>query len=153
MKKYRAPALWIIGFQLISWLIGMVTRENMGWYDTLAKSPLNPPDIAFPIVWTILYILLALAGWQAWEKRKQDEGTPFRLFWMQMFLNWGWSFIFFGFQLVALGFVWIVALLGAMLIFVISAWKNQRLAAYLVIPTMLWGCFAAYLNYSIWMLN
>ena len=152
-SSFVKPAVWIIAFQLIAMLIGVVTRDGMGWYDMLAKSSLNPPDIVFPIVWTILYIMLALAGWQAWENRKLDQGTPFRLFWMQMFLNWGWSFIFFGFQLVALGFIWIVALLGVMLAFVFFAWKHQRLAAYLVIPTMLWGCFAAHLNYAIWTLN
>lgn len=153
MTKYRAAALWIVAFQLVALLIGVVTRQSMEWYHLLEKSSLTPPDVVFPVVWTVLYVLLALAGWLTWRERKVDDGVVFRLYWMQMFLNWGWSFIFFGFHLIFLGFVWIVALLGVMAVFVAHAWAHQRHVAYLVLPTMAWGCFAAYLNYVIWLLN
>lgn len=154
MKRFISPVLWIVAFQLIGWGIGMLTRQNMEWYHTLEKSVLNPPDIVFPIVWGSLYALLALAGWLIWQVREFAEGAQANnLFWMQMFLNWGWTFVFFEYHLILLGFVWIVALLVAMAAFMVSAWKIERRAAVLVVPTVLWGCFAAYLNYSIWILN
>lgn len=154
MKKLIQPALWIIAFQAIAGLIGMSTKNNMGWYDTLEKSTLNPPDIAFPIVWTLLYIMLALAGWLMWQHRKNKQTTiAFNLYWLQMLLNWAWSFVFFEFHLIALGFFWILALNLAMLAFIIKAWSIQKLAALLVLPTLIWGSFAAYLNYMIWILN
>lgn len=152
MKKYIAPVLWILAFQVIAGGIGYITSQNMGWYDTLEKSALTPPDIAFPIMWTSLYIMLALAGWMMWQVRKTADEAH-RIFWMQMFLNWGWSFVFFGFHLVFIAMLWIVVLLVTMLVFVVKVWDQQRIAAYLVIPTILWGCFATYLNYAIWILN
>lgn len=154
MKKYLPPLLWIFAYLAISVGIGHLTRMNMGWYETLEKSALTPPNIVFPIVWTGLYILLALAGWQVWSRRKQDpSGTILNLYSMQMFLNWGWSFVFFEFHQVLIGFLWIATLDFAMLSFIIYAWKANRPAALLVAPTLLWGCFAAYLNYAIWALN
>ena len=153
MNKYVQPALWIIAYQAISYGIGVVTRENMGWYDSLEKSSLNPPDIAFPIVWTILYVLLALAGWKMWQVRKTAP-IAFAAYWVQMLLNWGWSFVFFAAHLVLAGFIWIVIFDLAMLAFIVLAWKaNLKLPALLVLPTLLWGSFAGYLNYSIWVLN
>jgi len=152
--KYIAPTLWILVFQVIGWAIGLLTRQNMDWYDTLIKSPFNPPDIVFPIVWSTLYALLALAGWLVWNARKKPGGNQaLNLYWMQMFLNWGWTFIFFEFHLVMLGFFWILGLLVAMIAFVIAAWDVEKRAAFLLAPTVLWGSFAAYLNYSIWILN
>jgi tryptophan-rich sensory protein len=154
MTKILKPLGWVAGFQAVSAFIGVVTKSNMGWYDELEKAALNPPDIIFPIVWTALYVLLALAAWRMWEGRKAPEARiPFLLFWAQMFMNWGWSFVFFQFHAVLAGFVWIVMLDILMLLFVLSAWQGHKMAAALVLPTLLWGCFAAYLNYSVWILN
>lgn len=153
MKKYVQPALWIIGYQAIAYGIGLATRANMGWYDTLAKSALTPPDIAFPIVWTVLYVFLALAGYRVWNKRKEALSV-FISYWVQMALNWGWSFVFFAGHLIFLGFIWIVVFDIAMLSFIVLAWKNDmKVPALLVLPTLLWGSFAGYLNYAIWTLN
>jgi len=152
--KYIAPALWILVFQLIGIGIGVITSSNMDWYDGLEKSPLNPPDFVFPVVWSLLYVMLALAGWLAWSNRKTTDGAQaHNLFWMQMFLNWGWSFVFFELQLVFVGFLWIMGLLLAMLAFIVSAWRVDRRASMLVIPTVIWGSFAACLNVAIWILN
>ncbi len=151
MKRYLPPLLWILGFQAVSALIGVVTQGNMAWYETLEKSSLTPPDIAFPIVWTCLYIMLAIAGYLVWKKREQRD--VFILFWVQMLLNWGWSFVFFGAHLVIIGFFWIVLFDLAMLAFIVKAWRANKPAALLVLPTLVWGSFAAYLNYMIWILN
>ena len=98
--------------------------------------------------------MLALAGWLVWKKRKDDNFTvAFRLYWAQMVLNWGWSFVFFAAHLVVFGFFWIVALNLVMLGFIIAAWNQSRVAALLVLPTVIWGSFAAYLNFTIWILN
>ncbi|MEM7651203.1 MAG: TspO/MBR family protein [Pseudomonadota bacterium] len=154
MKKYITPALWILAFQIIGGGIGFITNSDMSWYDGLEKSALTPPGFVFGIVWPILYVMLALAGWMMWCDRKAEGAqTPHNLFWMQMFLNWGWSFVFFQFQLIEIGLFWILALIIAMVAFVTQAWANFRMAALLVVPTVLWACFAAYLNYAIWVLN
>jgi len=155
MQKYLKPALWIIGFQAVSALIGMVTQSGMPWYDTLEKSDFTPPDIAFPIVWTCLYVMLALAGYYAWNYAKihGKDSRIFLLFWVQMFMNWGWSFVFFGLQMVLPAFIWICALNIAMLALILAAYRPLRIVSWLVLPTLIWGCFAGYLNYMIWVLN
>jgi len=154
MKRFIPLVLWILAFQAVSGLIGFATASNMDWYDTLAQPALTPPDIAFPIVWTGLYVMLAIAGWIVWGKR-HEEGfrSAFQLYWFQMLLNWGWSFVFFAAHLIMIGFFWIVALNLAMLAFIIVAWGKSRAAALLVLPTLIWGSFAAYLNFMIWILN
>ena len=154
IKKYTRPAIWIAVFLVISYVIGMFTRGNMGWYDTLGKSSLTPPDIVFPIVWSSLYVLLALCGWRVWEGFSRPNGkTVFLLYWLIMPLTWAWSFIFFEFQMVAPGFFWIMALNAAMIAFIAAAWAHNRAASLLMAPTLIWCSFAAYLNYTIWVLN
>lgn len=155
MQKFLKPALWIIGFQIISAMIGMVTQSGMPWYDTLEKSDLTPPDIAFPIVWTGLYVMLALAGYYVWNYAKTHgkDSKIFVLFWVQMLMNWGWSFVFFGLQMVFPALIWICALNLMMLALIIIAYRPLRIVSWLILPTLIWGCFAGYLNYMIWVLN
>lgn len=153
-RRYFTPLLWIAAFQAISYGIGQITRANMGWYDTLAKSVLTPPDIVFPIVWSALYVLLALAGHRVWQHFKSHGMTAvFIIFWLQMMMNWGWSFIFFAGHEISYGFYWIVALDIVLAGFIVLAWNACRRAAVYALPTFVWGCFAAYLNYVIMALN
>lgn len=154
MKKFIAPALWIVAFQLVSGVIGYFTASNMDWYNTLEKSSFTPPDIVFPVVWTTLYVLLAIAAYLVWEDYRRDGMRPaFVLFWMHMFMNWTWSFVFFEFQIIALGFYWICGLNFLMIAYILVQWRTNKIAASLVIPTVLWGSFAGYLNYQIMVLN
>lgn len=154
MKKYLPPLLWIICFQLISLAIGRITSDNMGWYRGLEKSIVTPPDIAFPIVWPLLYIMIALAGWRVWSQRKNIGTAPMTVFAVYSLLNWGWSFVFFAGQYIAAGFFWIAALDLVALGFIALCWKrSEKPAALLMVLPALWTLFAAYLNYTIWILN
>lgn len=148
LKSVFFTFVWIVFFLVISYFIGGVTRDNMDWYDTLIKSPLNPPRIVFPIVWTALYILLAIAGSRLWNHTDKPQGIPlFMLFGAYMLMNWAWSFVFFSGHMIAVGFAWIVVsdvLLGV-LIFML--WRRRLyIDSALLMPTFLWGLFAAYLN-------
>lgn len=154
LKKYIQPALWVIAFQVIAAIIGSTTASNMDWYNGLQKSELTPPDIAFPIVWTCLYVMLALAAHLVWKDyRAKGLSLVFILFWAQMLMNWGWSYVFFEFQMVKEAYLWICALNALMLCYIILQWSSNKTAALLVLPTLVWGCFAAYLNYQIMMMN
>ena len=139
---------WIVVFLGISFLIGEVTRENMGWYGNLKKAPLNPPRIAFPIVWTSLYIMLAAAGSYLWSVRKNENGTKhLGLFAFYMLMNWAWSFIFFAAHYMMAGFIWIVISDVVLAVLAVTLFTNgHRKTALLLVPTLLWGMFAAYLN-------
>ena len=148
MKSIIQTTGWVIVFLAISSFIGMVTKSNMDWYETLPKSPLNPPRLAFPIVWTTLYIMLAVAGSRLWSVRKEENGQKLMpLFAAYMLVNWAWSFIFFAGHMVGFGFIWILLSDAILLTLIIKLYQsNKRIETTLLIPTLIWGLFAAYLN-------
>ncbi len=124
------------------------------WYPLLAKPALTPPDIAFPIVWNILFALMAIAAWRAWRAVGLARARgALALFGAQLVLNLGWSWLFFGQQqigwaLAEIGLLWL-AIAGCMLAFA----RLDRIAAWLLLPYLLWVSFAAYLTGAIWLLN
>ena len=155
MKPLLTKAIWIAAFLTISYFIGEVTRANMDWYDTLKKSPFNPPKLAFPIVWTSLYIMLAIVASNLWAVRKTAQGKLCTiLFAGYMVMNWAWSFIFFVGHLVFAGFIWIVLSDILLAVTLFKLWQSgQKLNAALILPTLLWGTFAAYLNGYIYVVS
>ncbi|HCK32187.1 MAG: tryptophan-rich sensory protein [Micavibrio sp.] len=146
-KNIGYPLAWIIAFLGISYFIGQVTQANMAWYADLPKSPLNPPRIAFPIAWTSLYIMLAVAGSLIFRAKGEGISKHKKLFAVYMLMNWAWSFIFFGAHMVTLGFVWIVLSALVLGVLILCLWRgSKKIAALLCIPTLCWSLFAAYLN-------
>ncbi len=126
-----------------------------GWYATLEKSALTPPDFVFGPVWTALYALMGVALFLVWrgEALYRLKRRAAHLFFIQLALNVLWSFLFFGLQspLAALADI---AVLWLMIISTIIAFaKCSRAAAWLFLPYLLWVSFAAYLNYTIVILN
>ncbi|MFD1332226.1 TspO/MBR family protein [Methylopila musalis] len=131
-----------------------VTTPNLPWYETLAKPPFNPPKAAFPIAWTILYVLMALALWRAAVLgRGAARGRAILAYGVQYVLNVGWSFAFFGAQSPALGLAVIGALLVAIAWTIVRFRAIDRAAALLLWPYLAWVSFAALLNASILVLN
>lgn len=131
-------------------IIGFVTAPG-AWYATLSKPPFNPPSWIFTPVWTALYIMIGIAGWQVW--RKGRHGAPMNLWWTQLALNFAWSPTFFlGNRIdVALGII--VLLLITIIGFIIVAWRQDRVASLLFVPYAAWVTFASVLNGAIWLLN
>lgn len=155
MHKYISLALWVLAFEAISYAIGMAIQGDVsGWYASLNRPPLSPPDIVFPIMWTTLYALIAAAGWYLWRNRHDEEGD-FRLiiFAIYMALNWAWSFIFFSAHLMLPGFLWILLMNFTAIVLIVKSWQNVRPASYLMIPPTLWTLFAGYLNGAFWYVN
>lgn len=160
MKKIQrfdwlALAGAIIAFQAVGGLIGWVTSSGIdGWYQELAKAPQTPPDAAFGIVWTTLYILMAISVWRIWMHRHALPVTPvLLLFGLHMVVNWAWSFLFFHYHLLFISFIWIVLLNIFVVIILWLFYRIDRPAAYLLIPYLAWGCFAGYLSFYIWAHN
>jgi len=131
-------------------LIGFLTTPGP-WYEALTKPSFNPPNWLFGPAWAILYVLIAIAGWRIW--RLDPRGTPMKLWWLQLALNFLWSPTFFAMQQVGLALVVVLAMLATILAFVAAAWNVDRLAAWLFVPYAAWVAFASLLNASIWMLN
>jgi len=140
----------------IGFLSSFATQSSVNdWFTTLNKPFFNPPSWVFAPVWTILYILMGVsAGW-VWSKGFHHKWVKTGLyhFGFQLLLNAFWSIAFFGLQNPLLALIVIIALI--VLIALTIKWfrLTSKFAAALLIPYLLWVCFATVLNYSIWMLN
>lgn len=135
---------------------GWVTQVGPGsWYGSLEKPSLTPPDIVFPIVWNILYLMMATAGWLVWYQGGglSAVGKPLAIFGTQMALNLSWSVIFFGLHRPGLAALEILVLLGAIAFTIKSFAPISRTAAVMLAPYFFWVLFAAYLNSAVWLLN
>lgn len=125
------------------------------WYATIIKPALNPPSYVFGPVWTTLYALMGVSAFLIWKKGldRKDVKVALGIFLIQLVLNTLWSIIFFGLHSPGGALVEIILLWLAILATIIAFYKISRTAAYLLLPYILWVSFAAYLNYSIWVLN
>jgi translocator protein len=123
------------------------------WYAELEKPPLNPPNFLFGPVWSVLYVLIGVSLYLYWTAKGDGKWSGYVAFGVQMVLNALWSVVFFGLQMPLLG-VWVIALLDIMVIVtIILFYEHSKLAAYLLVPYLLWISFATYLSVSIWLLN
>jgi translocator protein len=155
MPAYVVPivaALVCLAALVIS---GALTRPNLDWYATLQKPGFTPPNSAFPIAWTILYGLSAVAAWFAWHTPGKEENHRLAMIWffIQLVVGVLWSVAFFWLHNPALGLGVIMVFLISITITIVMFDRTSRLAALLLVPLLLWVCFAAGLNFAIWLLN
>ena len=131
------------------------TMPNLGWYATLEKPGFTPPNGIFPIVWTILFALMAVSAWLVWRKPADagDKKTALTWFGIQLALNVLWPFAFFQMQSPIAGLAVILWLLVAIVLTMVFFDRVSRIAALLLIPYLLWVGFAAGLNFAVWALN
>lgn len=132
---------------------GFLTRNSMEMYDMVTKPALAPPPILFPIVWTILYVLMAVGAYIISEKNCENEESALSLYFIQLAFNFFWPIVFFNLQAFLFAFIWIIALWLLIIAMILSFRKCSKWAAYLQIPYLLWVTFAAYLNLMIYLLN
>lgn len=140
---------------LIGIIAGFLTRQGVENFTlNVEKPPFSPPAALFPIVWTILYILMGISAYII-EKTPDstEKSRALVLYYLQLFFNFLWSFIFFSFNNYLIAFIWIIILLILIIATTIEFYKIKPLAAYLMIPYILWVTFAAVLNFSIYLLN
>lgn len=151
----RGLISWIIVFQIIGYLLGMLTAQDIStWYSTLHKPILTPPNIVFPIVWIILYVMLTVAGYTLWQNRHQAKTKLALIFYFaQLFLNWAWTPLFFYLHWIGVSLVCITAIILLTLITIVLTRNTYKLSCIMLIPYFFWLLFAAYLNAMIWILN
>ncbi len=130
--------------------IGFLTAPDE-WYARLAKPAFNPPNWIFAPVWTILYVLIAIAGWRIFERDRRS--WPMKLWWGQLALNFLWSPVFFAAHQVGFALIVVLLLLAGIVAFIAAAWRQDRAAAWLFAPYAVWVAFASVLNGAIWLLN
>ena len=132
-------------------LIGAFTGPD-AWFAALRKPWFNPPSWVFGPVWSILYVLIGVAGSYAWQMRARSEG-PATLWFVQLALNFAWSPLFFAAHRIDLALVCIVLLDLVIVAFVVVAWRRSRVASMLFLPYLAWVSFATVLNAGFLALN
>ncbi len=153
----KNPIFVLIGFVVLCLAVGSVagflTASSVAtWYVTLVKPGFNPPNWLFAPVWTLLYLMMAVAAWQAWRKGARLNGA-LGWFYAQLFLNFMWTFLFFNqhallLALVEIGLMWIF-----IAITMVKFWRIAPIAGWLLVPYLAWVSFASLLNASLWWLN
>lgn len=133
--------------------VGALFRPGV-WYRSLAKPSLTPPDAVFPLVWNLLFIMMAFAAWRIWrECGFRRARLSLGLYIFQLLLNAGWMWLFFGLQLPGVALAEILLLWVILLAITVCFWRCDALAGLLMLPYLLWVGFAAWLNYGLWRLN
>ena len=127
---------------------------DLTWYNTLNKPAFTPPSWVFAPAWTVLYLMIFLSFMIfIMTKTMQDKTLGVSLFLVQLILNFLWSPVFFYWKNITLSFVIIILLLGFLLMTIINFYKISKWSAILLIPYLLWICYATYLNYGFMMMN
>ena len=121
------------------------------WYESLDKPSWTPPNWSFGVIWSILYVMIAVAGWIVW--RETGFGAAMIFWGLQLVLNGAWSWLFFGRRRMDLAMIDVVALWLSIAIFIVLAWRVSTWAGLLFVPYLIWVSLAATLNRSVWRMN
>ncbi len=148
------PAL--VGFVGLTLLVGAVDGALTApairtWYLSLTRPPGTPPNWLFGPVWTVLYVMIAVAAWMVW--RHPDHRRALLLWGWQLLLNALWTPIFFSLHLIGPALIEVLVLLLLGCITAAAFLRISRVASLLMVPYLLWTCYATYLNAGFWWLN
>lgn len=140
-------------------LIPVIVGGIVGWiisgfidYNSLVQPPLAPPSILFPIMWSILYVLMGVS-YGILDSNSLVASSINSIYYWQLFVNALWSIFFFVLKWRFFSFIWILLLLILIIIMTIRFYKKNKIAGFLQIPYVLWVSFATYLNFAIYLLN
>ena len=137
-------------------LSGIISAFGMGSFDSAAKPPLTPPSWLFPVVWTILFLLMGISSYlvyTAYDKDHDLRNAALTIYAAQLVVNFFWPIIFFNLSAYLLSFIWIILLLVMIIVMFRLFRRVVELSAYLQIPYIIWVSFAAYLNFGVFILN
>lgn len=146
----------LLAFFVLSFAVAAVASRFRpdAWYETIARPSWNPPNWVFPVVWPVLYVLIAVSGWLVWQAR--DRGcvrSAFIIYGLQLILNAAWMWIFFELHALHLATMEIALLAATIAVNVVLFWRIRPLAGILLLPYLAWVAFAAVLTATIWRLN
>lgn len=158
-NKQKIHVFAMINAVLIPLLIGgfsaFLTSEDMKAYGTMNKPPLAPPAWLFPIVWTILYVLVGIASYLVYvaETDRERKRSALLIYASQLVMNFFWSTLFFTYGQYLISFMWLIAMWVLIIICVVRFYRIRPAAGYLMGVLFLWTSFAAYLNAAYYLLS
>lgn len=151
MSNFKIFAKSIAIPVIVGVIIGAITSGPIK-YNTLIQPNFAPPSILFPIVWTILYILMGVSYGILESNSLLNQEAKF-IYYLQLFVNALWSIFFFTLEWRLFAFIWLLLLIVFVIIMIIKFYNQNKVAGLLQIPYLLWILFASYLNFSIYLLN
>lgn len=155
-KKIKPYVISIAAALLTGALSAFLTRGNMDIYERINVPPLSPPQWLFPVVWSILYILMGIGSACVYLKGKDGDTSAkdaLSIYFIQLAVNFCWSIIFFNMEAFLLSFLWLLLLWLLVFIMMRRFYRICPIAGWLQVPYLLWIKFAGYLNLMIWILN
>ncbi len=150
-EKFKIYAKSIAIPVILGGFVGLIISGFMD-YNSLQKPFFAPPSIVFPIVWTLLYILMGIS-YGILESNSLVDSKIHSIYYLQLFVNLLWPIIFFVFKWRLFAFIWIVLLTILVFVMVVRFYDKNKLAGLLQIPYFVWSLFATYLNLFIYLLN
>ena len=152
-NKFLSFVLFFIITFSASFIGGLVTFTfKEPWYSELTKSNFNPPDWIFAPVWTTLYLMMTLAIWFFWHSKNREMNTIY-IYFIHIVFNTTWSVVFFGFHNIFLALVNLIILIFLIVILILRFRRVNKVSSYLMIPYLLWSCYALFLNLNLLILN
>ena len=155
-KKIKPYVISIAIALAVGGLSSLLTKNNMEVYNSINRPVLAPPMWLFPVVWSILFILMGISSALVWVNRnenREDAFSALRVYGLQLVVNFFWTIIFFNMQAYLFAFIWLILLWVLIVIMIVQFKKISPIAAYLQIPYLLWVTFAGYLTLMIYLLN
>ena len=132
---------------------GLVTINfKEPWYSLLNKPNFNPPDWIFAPVWTTLYLMMTIAIWNFWHSKNRDMNTVY-IYFIHLIFNTTWSIVFFVFHKIVLALIFLLLLIGSIITLLFRFKRVNMVSFYMMIPYLLWCCFALILNLSLIIFN
>jgi len=152
-NKFLSFIIFAITTYLASFIGGIATYTSKEpWYSSLTKSSFNPPDWVFAPVWTTLYLFMTIAIWSAWQKNNYNINLVY-IYLIHLFFNTTWSIVFFVFHNIFLALINLIILISLIILLMVKFKTVSKLSFYIMIPYLLWCCYALILNTTLFILN
>jgi len=152
----KRPLVICIAIPLaVGGLSAWLTMDAMKTFEQLSQPPLSPPGWLFPVVWTVLFVLMGIASYLVVtsDAVQETRHRALRLYGVQLAFNFLWSIVFFNLRWFLFAFIWLLILWILILLTAAAFYRIRQTAAYLLIPYLVWVAFAGYLNFGVYLLN
>ena len=152
MNKFLRNIFYLFLPLVLGGIVGLIISKSID-YNSLIQPPLAPPSLAFPIAWTIIYLLMGLSYFLFQKNVDSNKVIISIIYYLQLFVNLMWPIIFFLFKWRLFSILWIILLIFFVSLLIYLMFKEYPVSSYLLIPYLLWTLFATYLNIGIYILN
>ena len=152
-NKFLSFILFLLVTYSASAIGGFVTVGfKEPWYSLINKPSFNPPSWIFAPVWTILYLMMTIAIWKFWHSKNRDMNTIY-IYFIHIVFNTTWSIVFFGLHKILFALLVLIILIYLIIILILRFKRVNMLSFYLMIPYLLWCCYALILNLNLFILK